>query len=92
MFESQAYPLEEDIGRDASQHLPADTKHNTTVGRLCQWVGGLTNVKENGKGVREMRGVFPPPRRRHFPTGGGCARKSEVAVHTKNRNIHIKLI
>ena len=52
----------------------------------------LTNVKGNGEEVWELRGVFPPPRRRHFPTGGGCAHKSEVAVHTKNRNIHIKLM
>ena len=41
----------------------------------------LTNVKGNGKLAWGLRGVFPPPRRRHFPTGGGCARKSEVAAH-----------
>ena len=35
-------------------------------------VMGLTGVKGNGKVVRGLRGVFPPPRRCHFPTGGGC--------------------
>ena len=51
----------------------------------------MTNVKGNGEGVRELRGVFLPPRRRHFPTGGGCARKSvhvpsyrKTAISTQN--------
>jgi len=34
----------------------------------------LTGVKGNGKMVRGLRGVFPPPRRRHFPHGSGYAR------------------
>ena len=67
MFESQAYPLRTDIGRDASQHLPADTKHNTTVGRLCQWVGDGKVLFQVEKWVekcnllwgRDLWGTFP---------------------------------
>ena len=53
----------------------------------------LTGVKGNGKVVWELRGVFPPPRRRHFPTGGGCAHHiGKCSIISVNHNIHIEPI